>query len=507
MGDSYDPLIWRPYGLNTEDNPRMIGLGKASASLNFLFQQKQALTRPGLKIQSVSTGLGGAIPQWGFGFVDGATVGNLMVTNDSKLWSLPDVQSGVPATNITGAAPTIPSFTGLFAAIVNSVILMSGVTNGMVRWNPTGTVATQLNGVNYRYVTSHLARAVAAYDPVVGGAAGPRTVAWSVPGDETTWTGTVNGSGLSVLADIPDVITGLCILNNVVVIARSYGFHIGQSTGLAFPAYSFQTFNRDGVGVFYPGSLATDSNIAYFLGEDNIYSFDLNTITPIGDELRSSIINAAQGGANFRGFVTRTNTNGYIAGINNLSPRPIYHLVPTNAVLSGSPHYTYDIREQTWSSHQYGAITSTQGFKAFDNGLGGEVGVGFFDTGAHVDTWNTSIACEQVATVSSGVLQYGKNDRDYTFQRTLLSLLGQGAAITVKVTINATQADSQVSANQSLLFGSAPDVGLWIRKYFDPGRLVGNNFQITVSTTATQPLVFDEVAAMFDPDEAVYRGF
>lgn len=511
MATSYQNVEWYPIGgLNTEDSARKLSLNEAAQSNNFLFQQKKIRTRPGITSGGASVAIGNAVPNFARGFTNAGVFTNLVISSN-LLYQLPSVANGAGAAALTGPAPVFGA--GLFhnAELVNGVILIANnTTGGMLRWDPTGGVYTALAGVPYRYVTGLLSRAVAAYDPTTSAALGSRTVAWSVAGDETTWTGSTNGSGLAVLSDIPDYITGLTTINNVLVICRAFGFHLGFETGIAFPAFRFQKFSNRGPGVFIPRTLVSDqkvgsysNNIIYFCGNDDVYSFDLVSVKSIGGKMRGAIIAAVNSGNYiFRGVLTRTIRNG--------TPRTLYHLWGHPAVGGVAVvHFVYDTVDDVWSQHSYPSLSAnSQGapWNGFDQTSSSAFGLSFFSTPAGGNAqpyfWDDSVAIQDAASITSGTLQVGELTADYTLERLLISALEGTGGNTVSLIASCDLAGTVNSVNANVVL---PSSTLWQRQFVDIGRLVGNGFQIQVSAGNGKSLTFDSILAIL-AREAQFRG-
>lgn len=105
----------------------------------------------------------------------------------------------------------------------------------------------------------------------------PSRIRWSDSGNLDEWD-TANplfSAGLVDVFSTPDLLTGLVTLGVNTYIFRSNGISLMQPTG-AIPAFFIQniTFTEHGVGNFYPYSLASYGSQAFFVAEDDIYSFD-----------------------------------------------------------------------------------------------------------------------------------------------------------------------------------------------------------------------------------------
>ncbi len=252
-------------------------------------------------------------------------------------------------TEITGAgiANTWDNFF-FTLAVANGVVLIPGHPSGLVRWDPSTMVYTQIAAAPYSFITSMYSRAVAAYK-LTGALTDPITVAYSATGDETNWASL--GAGSTVLSDVPDVITGLANLRNVLVIPRTYGISLGYPTGTFPQVFNFTNFSNSGIGCCNPATFKVFDNVAYFVSTCGIHSFDLTSISNIGEGIYTDIMAVIQqyGGA-LRGFISRSYKLDY---------QPTYNLFLDITANLGGPlgntiyHYQYNITERKWSKHLY----------------------------------------------------------------------------------------------------------------------------------------------------------
>lgn len=534
MNPEYIKVEWFPLkGMNSNDNPHKIGLDECvgfSASnttptLNFLFQQKKIRTRPAL-VGSAKTGItAGSFAVYAKGFLEATNYTNLLISDLTDSGQLYRMNNG-PGTQValTGPATTLGGASFHNAELVNGVVLVgNNGAAGILRWDiSAGDAYTALGATApFRYVTGMLSRAVGAYDPTIGVDQGSRTVGWSVAGDETTWTGATNGSGLAVLSDIPDEITGIATLHNTLVVCRRYGFHLGFQTGLAFPAFRFEMFSRKGPGVFFPRTLATDNEmsngysnneVVYFVGNDDIYTFDLNKITAIGGNMKQTILASvvtASATNPAQGFITRVVLGG--------AQRSYYHLfIPGNG--AAAIHYIFDIETQVWSQQRYSDTTVVNEhqdvmWNMVDRGSNSEIGPGMLThpgsaSPIKVWNWDDSQLLTAGTTIQSGVIAVGDDlTNDYTLQRALLSVnRSQANQPLITMTLDNSLNDTPQTESKTKTIPATLPTNFWQRAWFDLGRMVGQNFVITLTTDgASGGYEFDSVVLTF-AKEAQYRG-
>ncbi len=333
--------------------------GFVRASRNIMFDRGYAYTRGRFAPSAITTTFT-SLPRWGKAFILLDTAYNLIVC-ENHLFRL-NADNSLSA--ITAASFDMQSSTEFSAASVNGIVLIPA-RNATYSWDPTGLTTgtiTFAGGVSgYRYVTSHISRAVVACANTLA-FPGAITVAWSVSGSATDFTST--GSGSTALSDAPDRITGLASMKNILVIPRRKGFHLGYPTGTSVPAFRFETFAREGIGCYYPSTWANDSNIAMFCGHDNVYSFDVSRIRSIGDPIQDELFELLKLGVPYQGFITNNRRGLY--------SRAHYHLFPCiRTAYAGPvmlkqtrfPHYIYDMQSGAWSRHFY--LAADDGEPAF----------------------------------------------------------------------------------------------------------------------------------------------
>lgn len=260
-------------------------------------------------------------------------------------------------TEITGAGMTGMLTPQPFSSTeINGVVLFGGISDGIIRWDPTTTNYTILS-VAYKFVAKQFARALAAYTVGAFTNTGPLTIAFSVSGDETNWSG--YGSGLDILPDVSDVITGLGVIKGVVVVPRSFGFHLGFPTGQFPTIYNWTLFNEESIGCYYPASMAWAYDRCYFMSQFGIHSFDLTTFTDIGEGVyEECAFLMSEYGLTPRGFIISTYRGDF---------RPSYNITFDSfpnvfgpGTLPTIPHFMYDIRERKWSRHVYAPVNPTK---------------------------------------------------------------------------------------------------------------------------------------------------
>lgn len=449
-------------GVNLETSEDSLERGEVRNALNFLFQDGEAKTRPG--VDTLALGSAG-VCVYGKSFRLGETPKSVLVASTGKVWVLAADGS---QTEITGAGTAFGTAYYHNAEAVNGVILVANTTGGILRWDPTGGTYTVQASAKYRYVTAHLSRAVAAYD-ITPGSENPRKVGWSIAGDETDWTGI--GSGTNILADAPDDITGLGTIRNVVVIARREGFHLAYPTGVTLPVYRFEGWSRKGVGCNYPSTFASEGDLVFCVGQDDVYTFDLTEMSPIGKDIRRELFKYLTAGVAYRGFTSR---------ISKYEPRFLYHLVGDGS-RPDLPHFVYDPYEKKWSRHDY-AERTLAGFNRVRTTA--DEAPALLTSGGNLLSWNSDLPCEEPASLITGNQIIGALEDDCAVKRALLRYRDWGVGA-VQVAVRGTGGATTREESVVIGIGSEAASGEWRRKWANV-MSGGQDFQIRLTVPAGQ---------------------
>jgi len=134
---------------------------------------------------------------------------------------------------------------------------------------------------------NHLIQAVCTEPALgqVGATLFPRRVRWSASANPLEWNPATDfTAGVNDLLEVPDDITGINTLGYSSFVWRTNGITIMFPTGIGLTPFDFENFSLapDGVGNFFPYSLATYTNWCSFVAQDNIYRFSVSSIDPIG---------------------------------------------------------------------------------------------------------------------------------------------------------------------------------------------------------------------------------
>lgn len=520
------PVGFTPWGgLNTTDAATQLEPSELADSLNFFWNNKSARVRSAWQTSNVVSGLV-TTPDSIMALISfqaGGLNQNLLIpfTDQARIYKI-NLVTGV-ATEITG-----PGYGGAFStdiffyptikpAVVNGNVLIPGAATKLIRHVPGAAAYTVISSVVPAFITSHLSRAVGAYDIVA--ANGQIKVMWSVPGDETDWTSALLGAGSTTLSEIPDRITGIGVLHDVLFVPRRYGIHLGYNTGVATTPYRFENYLKGGlgeVGNYIPASLAISNNIAYFIGPDNVYKFDLSGgLQPIGDKIVSSlmtdVINSTR---QYKGVIWRV--GGSSASGTATKPRPRYALVPLEVAPTGNAMiYMYDIIDGTWSKHDFpgtGAHSAAIMNFADDNTTVGTAVAPLVladkassNTPAYRFLKDDVSGPESTATfLLSKVFQVGHAGKDYVLRRVLVRSkdIAGNASITLTATCRLGSTAQTISKTKVC---NVNHDDAWISTWFDI-QLTGQNFQFKAALTSANDLAeIDYVEAEFS-ESGVKRG-
>lgn len=494
----YSPVAGISYG----ETPFAIAENQVQNSLNWCYDGRYAWTRPGLKRTVVSgTGLG-QVRMAASLRVEG-TPYSFFITFTNKLFSLD--QNGV-ATEITGAGFTMASNPNNDTyCVVSDEVLIGNCSSGLIQWVAGAASYSISTSPKYAYVTSHFSRAVAAN--ATPGFGSIRQVAWSVPGDPSDWTSTIDGAGSALLTDAPDGINGLANVQNTLVVARRYGFHLGYATGVANPAFRFEMYSQRDVGVYRGGSVGVTADTMFFIGQDNVYSFDTNRIVAIGDDIRqllfegrSHVSGSAERYIKMLGFISRRMVSGE-------APRATYNIVqvPDGQGPANWPfrHFALDIQRGIWECHEY---EDEWGFAWESHPNNTDSTISFVDRNSapSICSWDGTIACERAAVMHGRNLVIGMESDDASLDRALLKWQDRGPA-RLKFTVSSDLSENEISHTADVLLGSEGRRGRWSRTWINGLRSAGNGWEYRIETVPGTSLAISQIIGMFGLS-GEYRG-
>ena len=500
-------------GIGGGGNPLSVGEKNVANSINWLFEDGKAFTRPTLNDEG-AFGKSAKIDFVKRLFSTGVNTGYELAIDDTGAIH-------TTAGTLTGAGTTFGNRTLHNIALVNGAFLLGNNVGGLVRNVRDATTYTVQSAAKYRYVTGHLSRAIAAFD-ITSGSNDEKKVAWSVPGDEDDWTGA--GSGSSVLADIPDEITGVATIDNVWVILRARGIHLGFPTGSNTQGpFQFKNYISNGPGCNHPQSLAVYNNEMFFLGFENAYRYRLGeSPRPIAPtSIRKALMEDHSRGFNFQGFIALVDNDKELFSRN--APRKRYHLfgIPASGV-SGiglqqvqQRHYSYDIDGETWAKHTYPFPVRTAHWRQFASAGEVELIQDDIDGTRHIwamrygeDTAHQGLNLP--AILEGRIITVGELSKDYQLSKVLLSFRVlaprnsserfEPAALTLKVRCQRgreTVAEEVVLQLGRLMQEGSGGGGEEWRLAWADIRLTGQQFQYIIEAPPSLVIEIDHIVGMF----------
>jgi len=252
-------------------------LGFADA-VNVLFRNGIAQHRP--KLYTSIPALDGPV-LGAADFFDTAGVRHQVVMTPTSLyqWDIGS-QTFVKVTGtLTGASDQIYSW-----SVVNNKLLFSQGTDKVQMWDgssPTfGPVAA--SAVPARFLFELNFHLLAGYTTEAGPTVAPQNVRWTAANDPTDWTGF--NAGLISLDNDLGPITGAVRVYQTGYIFQYWGITQVIPTGIGTAPFDFIPLGSKSKGNVIPYSLASfGEDMCCYVGRNNIYQFDGNYSTPIGD--------------------------------------------------------------------------------------------------------------------------------------------------------------------------------------------------------------------------------
>lgn len=460
-------------GLNATDNYALIDPTEVSDCLNFLFDSGLCYTRPG-RTAVVIAGLdGGTTIEFGGTVSISGTLHTILIGSNNAIYDYLGVGKITPAT--TGATFGTLTFNNI--ASVDGMLLMGNNLGGLINWTPNTFTYDVIASAPYRYVAGHKGRAIAAYQNGGGSSlTNARTFAWSKPGDVTDWLESDGSAGNLAVAEIEDEITGLGVLHDIGVILRSYGIHLAYPTGTLPLPYDVQTFIRRGTGCRYPSTAAWDDELVFFVGEDDVYKFDLQSVIPVGYKIRNLLFDQLEAGSTYNGTITRSLPNG--------KKRLRYHLTPVRN--SDAPHFVFDVMENKWSVHNY-STSSGWSWNIVLNGLFAGIGMADAGTTPSLRYWDAAVATEVAGFIQKYCGVQDSIDTDYTITDALIRNLDLGAnplTLSIDATLGATVTTKTVTITS---IGTVSATGKYLRNWLSRQssvQIAGNDFLVTLTSPA-----------------------
>jgi hypothetical protein len=388
-------------------------------------------------------------------------------------------------TPITGLTFTLASiFDGCFA-LVNGVLVVGGFKSagdtGLHVIDYIANTATEVVGEEWYFCVGHKSRLFVAKQ-IGTGYSGLQTVGWTVPGTVNDFTNF--GSGTAILPDNPDIVHRLGVIRDTIVITRGGSIVLAELTGQGSNPYNFRTVFPFGSGApRHIPSIASDSESMFWVGDDNVYMYDIAKLTPIGDAVMKHMMDYALEG------LETVNLRGTIINASPIRRRRQYVLSPTHLPSGDTTFnvYIYDLATGTWSIHTYNQRVRG-GVWALD------AGGGFYNYGtmpAYVSetevmsVMRKTLECENSPYLVFPTLQIGRAKNDYRMMRAWLdcSVVGAGGTVYLRVQGVEGRYNLAVDYTYSAAAMAQNEDGIGQRLVFDldENACVGNNFVLTLT--------------------------
>ena len=139
----------------------------------------------------------------------------------------------------------------------------------------------------------------------------PKKLIWSANENIENFTQSLTtGSDSQTIADATTPITALGKLGNLMIVGHRHSISLGWYSGAPL-TFSFAWNKIQNRGII-EGSLIIVDDIAYFFDERDIYMFDGNVVTPIGDGVKRTFLNYIDIGNYHRTTTAYDPRNGYV---------------------------------------------------------------------------------------------------------------------------------------------------------------------------------------------------
>ena len=318
------------HGLNNSMPPQLIDMRETPSAMNNRFEAGQLKTRSGFKMKY--RGADETLLWVDQAYPPGGGTGNLVAFGLSQLW-YEDGGTGVlmradafdtagdPLDPPFGLEPSLDVpvvdvgsgqyvFVGAHAAAAypsdseyaDIGVFCAGTADGVFVFAYTGQdTVVEIERIGGDAPTS--ARCVAIYDQriIAGGivAAGAGTdnysmIQWSSKGVFSDWT-TASGGGSTIIGDSPDWIQAMKRLGASLIVYKERSIYIGRKTYLADPPFRFDPAPGQGIGCASPNSIGDLGEEHIFLGWDDVYTFSLKGLVPIGTRIRDELFYGPNG--------------------------------------------------------------------------------------------------------------------------------------------------------------------------------------------------------------------
>jgi hypothetical protein len=331
-------------------------------SVNFVYRKGRIQSRP--RLNDFGAPPDGAIVRYMQTFESiVSTFHTLVLTtqhayylNAGGTYNILTMPGAIPS--LANAASTSNGYPFSAANIINRVYFSNGCqplmyADGSQTLIDANTGAAVSGGIACRYMTVLASRLILGYttEPVPGQSGSTEftyRIRWCVSGNPDDWTGF--GSGFADVLEVPDRITGLVTLGRNAYLFRKNGISIISPTGDGLSPFAIENFSilPSGVGSVFPYALASYGNIAAFISNSEVFSFNGVELTPLAGGKVKKALYADLALAQTRGYQIL----GFIVANMGLS----YDFLSYWICLAGEDlniAWVYNFDEQTWQKFNF----------------------------------------------------------------------------------------------------------------------------------------------------------
>jgi len=170
---------------------------------------------------------------------------------------------------------------------MNDKLIFTNYIDNIKKWTGNGDVANLGGATNYKAkIIRQFYNHLMLLNTMESGNAVPQRVRWSDVGDPEDWD--TGDAGTNDLVDFPGWIIGADLLGDHLVIYKEDCIILCDWAG-GTSIFAFVT-KVSGSGLFAQGSLVNIKDRHFFLGTDNVYSYDgSNIVYPIGNSIKHEL--------------------------------------------------------------------------------------------------------------------------------------------------------------------------------------------------------------------------
>jgi hypothetical protein len=432
---------------------------------------------------------------------------------DNGIWN--EVIGALTGTSLSQMVWTVVGGTLCFCNGVDKVQIWDGIASSFTN--------ASSNAVPARYLFELVNHLVAA-NTIEGGVPAYQRVRWTGAGDPTDWT-SFNAGQTDLFNDLGPILGGLKLFQYG-YLWQKWGIVQMIPTGIGTNPFAFQPLSAKSKGLLCPKSLcANGETTAFYVGNDNVYSFDGTQSTPVGD------MPMGQGrgrlGARTRIFVDLQGIDlstvlGFVTTAVNGVPYNAYWII-----VPGRSVWVFNIDEGNWTRWTFsgnptaiGVFAPVQTIRIMD--LIGTIAqqlwtpatlrddvpfdsvmIGFADG---VDKlFNFSGWSEEPWSITTGQMSYGDDRHGSATKKIRMLYQDNGVA---QIVLDMTNEDGQnqhnTYDNENFVPIGGVSVGKTVQKVI-PVDLPGDFVILKLSGTPGQPFSFSMLSPVYSPSGEVSK--